>query len=67
MGIFWFFNAHLSESIQELVFELIDTHQYMLETETIGIRISPDKELDKELAVLKNQFCRGFSPAKRGD
>lgn len=66
MGIFWFFNAHLSESIQELVFELIDTHQYMLETETIGIRISPDKEL-KELAVLKNQFCRGFSPAKRGD
>lgn len=65
MGIFWFFNAHLSESIQELVFELIDTHQYMLETETIGIRISPDK--DKELVVLKNQFCRGFSPAKRGD
>lgn len=63
MGIFWFFNAHLSESIQELVFELIDTHQYMLETETIGIRISPNKEL----AVLKNQFCRGFSPAKRGD
>lgn len=63
MGIFWFFNAHLSESIQELVFELIDTHQYMLETETIGIRISPDKEL----AVLKNQFCQGFSPAKRGD
>lgn len=63
MGIFWFFNAHLSESIQELVFELIDTHQYMLETETIGIGISPDKEL----AVLKNQICRGFSPAKRGD
>lgn len=63
MGIFWFFNAHLSESIQELVFELIDTHQYMLETETIGIRISPDKEL----AALKNQFYRGFSPAKRGD
>lgn len=46
-----------------IVFELIDTHQYMLETETIGIRISPDKEL----AVLKNQFCQGFSPAKRGD
>lgn len=56
------FNAHLWESIQEPVFELIDTLCILVETETIGIRISPDKELE----ALKNQFCQGFSPAKRG-